>query len=130
MGNTTWSNAIDTIYDKVVFWHKNLFLLPSGLCGERYVEETTRLLNEWIHDSSLNRISFKEVMPMLNLLLQKPSKNFKSKDHQLALERRLELRYKGEFEELYFEGETIQVSLKTIQKPLSIAEILKKFNPN
>ena len=35
--------------------------------------------------------------------------------------------YKEEFQELYFEGETIQVSLKTIQKPSSITEISKKF---
>ena len=62
-------------------------------------------------------------MLMPNLLLQKPSKNSKLKDHQLALERRLELWHKGEFEELYFEGETIQASLKTIQKPSSIANI-------
>ena len=64
---------------------------------------------------------------MPNLLLQKLSKNSKSKDHQLALERQLELWYKGEFEELYIEGETIQASLKTIQNPSSITETLKKF---
>ena len=64
---------------------------------------------------------------MSNLLLQKPSKNPKSKDYQLVLERRLELWRKGELEELYFEGETIQASLKTLQKPSLIAEILKKF---
>ena len=64
---------------------------------------------------------------MPNLLLQKPSKNSESKDHHLALERRLELWHKGEFEKLYFESETIQASLKTIQNPSSIAEISKKF---
>ena len=64
---------------------------------------------------------------MPNLLLQKSSKKSKSKDHQLALERRLELWHKEEFEELHFEGKTIQASLKTIQKPSSIAEISKKF---
>ena len=90
-GNTISSNTINIIYDKVVFWRKNLFLLPSGSCGKRYVEETIRLLNEWIHGSPLNGISFKAVMLMPNLLLQKPSKNSKSKDYQLALERRLEL---------------------------------------
>ena len=36
-------------------------------------------------------------------------------DHQLALERRLQLWLKGEFEKLYFKGETTQASLKTIQ---------------
>ena len=64
---------------------------------------------------------------MPDLLLQKHSKNSKSKDHQLALVRRLELWHKGKFEELYFEGETSQTSLKTIQNPSSIAKISKKF---
>ena len=72
-------------------------------CGNKYTEETTRLSNEWIHDSPLNGISFKAVILMPNLLLQKPSKNSKSKD----LERCLELWHKEEFEELYFEGKTI-----------------------
>ena len=66
-------------------------------------------------------------MLMPNLLLQKPSENSKSKDHQLALERRLELWHKCEFAELYIEGKTIQASLKTIKNPSSIAEISKKF---
>ena len=69
----------------------------------------------------------KQFTLMPNLLLQTHSKNFKSKYHQLALERRLELWYKGELKELYFEGETIQASLKTIQIPPSIAEISKNF---
>ena len=71
------------------------------------------LLNEWFHDSPLNGILFKAVMLMSNLLLQKSSKNSKSKDHQLALEDRLELWHKGEFEQFYFEGETVQTSIKT-----------------
>ena len=50
-GNTISSNTIDIIYDKVIFWRKNLFLLPSGSSGNRYIEETTWLLNEWIHGS-------------------------------------------------------------------------------
>ena len=52
-------------------------------------------------------------MLMPNLLLQKPSKTSKSKDHQLALERRLELWHKGEFEELYFKSKTIQLAKRS-----------------
>ena len=66
-------------------------------------------------------------MLMQNLLSQEPPKNSNSKDHQLALECRLELWHKAEFEELYFKGESFQASLKTIQKPSSIAEISKTF---
>lgn len=69
-------------------------------------------------------MSFKAVMLMPNLLLQKPSK---SKDHQLPLENRLVLWDKEKFEELGFEDKTVQAFLKTIQKPASIAEIFKKF---
>lgn len=60
-------------------------------------------------------------------MLQKPSKNSKSNDHQFALEDCLELWHKGELEELYFEGKTIQASLKIMQKSSSITEIWKKF---
>ena len=74
-----------------------------------------------------NGILFKAVMLKPNLLLQKPSKNSKLKDHQPALERCLEPWHKGEFEELCFECKTIQTSLKTTQKPSSVAEILEKF---
>ena len=55
-----------------------------------------------------------------NLSLQIPSKNSKSKDNQLALERGLELWQKGVFEG---EGKTIQAFLKMVQKPSSIAEL-------
>ena len=72
-------------------------------------------------------MSNEAIMIMPNLLLQKPSKSSKSKDHQQALERRLELWTDGEFEELFHEGETIQLSLKTIQGPKTVAEISRKF---
>ena len=42
-GNTLSSNIIDIIYDKLISWRKNLFLLLSGSSGKRYIEETTRL---------------------------------------------------------------------------------------
>ena len=43
--------------NKIVFWRKNLFLLPSGACSKRYIEEITWLLNEWNSDSPLKDIS-------------------------------------------------------------------------
>ena len=66
-------------------------------------------------------------MTMLNLLLQKPSKTSKSNECQLSLERRLDLWKNSEYEELLFEGETIQKLLTSIQKPSTIAKISRKF---
>ena len=101
--------------------------MPSGKCSKRYIEEITRPLNEWVSDSPLKDISFKAIVIMPNVLLQKPSKTSKSKKQQLPLERRLDLWKNGEFEELLFEGETIQRLLKSVQKLSTIPEILRKF---
>ena len=43
------------------------------------------------------------------------------------MERRLDLWKNGEFEELLFEGETIQQLLTSVQKPSIIAEISRNF---
>ena len=46
-------------------------------------------------------------MIMPNLLLQKPSKNSKAKDHLTALERRMQSWLKGDLIDLLHEGETV-----------------------
>ena len=79
---------LNAVYDKVVFWRKNIFLLPSGKSETHYTEETTRLINSWIHNSPLQDVAFKAIMVMPNLLFQKPTRNLKSKDHLEALNRR------------------------------------------
>ena len=69
-------------------------------------------MNEWLQESPLKDIAFKAIMVMPNLLLQKPSKNSKAKDHLKALERRLESWISGDLLELK-EAETIQKSLRS-----------------
>ena len=61
---------------------------------------------------------------MPNLLLQKPSKNSKAKDHLKALERRLESWISDNLLELLKETETIQKSLRST----NTAEISKRFS--
>ena len=53
-GHTISSNTIDIIYDKVVFWHKNLFFLPLGSRGKRYIQGTTRLLVMTLHQTEFH----------------------------------------------------------------------------
>ena len=60
---------LNTVYDKVMFWRKNIFLLPSGRSGKLYIEETTRLINSWTHKSPLQDVALKAIMVMSNLLL-------------------------------------------------------------
>ena len=50
---------LSLVYEKIVCWKKNLFLLPSRRAGKQFIEETTKLRNEWLHDSPLKGIAFK-----------------------------------------------------------------------
>lgn len=62
------------------------------------------------------------------LLLQKPSKTSKTKDHSKALERRLSLWEEGNLSDLLFEAETFQETLlKAKKKVNTTAELFKKF---
>ena len=94
----TWGNYpshlfeanVSTVYKQVVYWKKSLFFLPSGKGGKQDIDETTKLMNEWLQELPLKDIAFKAIMIMTNLLLQKPAKNSKAEDNLKALERRLE----------------------------------------
>ena len=61
------------------------------------------------------------------LLLQKPSKNSKSKDHLKSLERRFEIWKEENINKLYEDGKTIQDRLKSDGSPNDIVKISKKF---
>ena len=61
-------------------------MLPSGAAGKNYIEKVTRLMKLWINDTPLRKIALKAVHVIPALLLQKPSKTSKSKDHYAVLE--------------------------------------------
>ena len=114
-------------YEKIVYWKKNLFLLPSGQAGKSFIDEMSRLMNEWIRKSPLKDIAFKAIMVMPGLLLQKPSQKSKSKDDLTSLENRMKLWHAGEIMELSKEAETIQKDLRVSNTLSTIVEISKKF---
>ena len=70
----------------IVFWCKNLFLLPTSSAGKKYIDKTSMLMNQWLQDS-----------PMKNVFKQyaKSFRSCKSKDHLLTLEHRHEVWEKG-----------------------------------
>ena len=122
-----FSNDLNFIYDKIVYWKKNLFLLPSGSVGKSFIREMTRLVNSWIKDSPIKDVALKARHVMPALLLQKPSKKSKSKDHTNALERRMNLWTKGELLALFDECVTIQEILNPPNVKADISSISKKF---
>ena len=72
-------------YEKTVFWKKSLFMMPNGAFAKSYVTELTKLINRWVNDSKLKNNVFKVIHVMSSLLLLKPSKTSKSKDHIKAI---------------------------------------------
>ena len=132
----TWGNYpshlfeanVSTVYKQVVYWKKSLFFLPSGKGGKQDIDETTKLMNEWLQELPLKDIAFKAIMIMTNLLLQKPAKNSKAEDNLKALERRLESWISDDLLELLKEAETIQKSLISKKISTNISEISKRFS--
>ena len=102
-------------------------MLPSGAAGKNYIEEVTRLMKLWINDTPLRKIALKAADIMPALLLQKPHKSSKSKDHHAAVKRRLKLWEERKIEELLYEGQTIQERLKSSDSSMTIAKISMKF---
>ena len=99
-------------------------MVPRGGRGKTFIKEITRLINLWTDDSLLENIALKVIHNMLALLLQKPNKNSKAKDHVAALERRLE---NGNIIKLLNEEQSIQERLPTGETPKDIAKISVKF---
>ena len=50
---TTFIERVEQIYEKVVYWKKNLFLLPTGKSAKLYIDESVKLLNSWVEGTAL-----------------------------------------------------------------------------
>ena len=84
-----------------------MFLLRTAATGKDFIDEMTRIINPLVYDTPIKDIALKALHVMPALLLQKPSKNSKSKDHRKLPERRFELWKEGNINELYEEGKAI-----------------------
>ena len=88
---------INNIYNGVVHLRRNIFNLLSGRASEHFIEELTFWLKQFNSNSDLNSVALKAFMVLPSVILQKPSATFKSKEHSVAIERRLALWRQGDF---------------------------------
>ena len=105
-------DAINYCYEKAVHWIPNLFSLPSGKQGRLFVKELSRLFYLYTESSAMECIALKAAFLLPLLVLQKPHKRSKLREHCKDLERRLVLWKDGRFRELLKEGNTIQRKFK------------------
>ena len=107
---------VNEIYEIVVYWRKNLFLVPNGPQGRAFLAEKTKLLQAFAAAGPMERITFRALAIMDHLLLQKPHYESKSKDHVRSLEKRLRWWKSGDLSALYKEAAAIQERLGKFQQ--------------
>ena len=131
----TWGNfsgsemlaIINKVYDEIVHWRHNLFLVPTGSAGNSFVQELARLLQAFADGSSLECVSMKAVIILQALVLQKPSRTSKTRDHISHLKRRMELWKAGNLNEILLEGRCIQKHLPKPSKRRDKTALAKTF---
>ena len=111
-----FEKLICNAYDEVIFWRKNLFMLPSGKASKQFIRELTFWIEQYNKNTHLHGISLKVFMLLPGLLMQKPSKQSKAKEHNIKLNERLQLWTEGNIEALLKEGRIIQKRLISSKK--------------
>ena len=117
---------INDAYETIVHWQKNLFMIPSGKAGKEFITELSPWLNKFNNDTPFQSIALKVYMILPSLLLQKPSRKPKAKQHSAKLSQRLTLWKEAKIDILLREGKAIQRQLQ--RKPRSKEEITKIFS--
>ena len=108
----SFSKAIRDAYAEIVRWKRNIFLLPSGKEGERFIFELSRLFKAFGEASSLEGIALTAASVMPQLLLQKPHQKSNVKEHIKCLERRMSTWLEGDINTLLLEGRVIQQRIR------------------
>ncbi len=85
----TFTHSLTAAYTEVVHWKRNLFRVPYGNSGKKFVQELSRLFRAYADQSALESVALQAITVMSILLLQRPARNCKAKDLASCLERRL-----------------------------------------
>ena len=125
----TFSHSVTAAYPEVVKWKPNIFSVPFGNAGKKFVQELSRLLRAYAEGSALESIALKASTVMSILLLQKPARNSKAKEHSSCLVRRLNLWLAGDINNLLLEGRCLQKRLpKNLPRTKSEENVVRSFS--
>ena len=122
-----FSHALEGTYSEVVHWRLNNFKIPMGKSGKEFVRELSSLFSAFASASSMESSALKATVVVPILLLQKPHRRSKTKDHTACQERRLQAWKEGNLNELILEGRTIQSRLPKFDKPMATQNLSRSF---
>ena len=103
-GEVAITREVHSIYDEIVKWRKNIFLVPRGKVGTDLIKEIIRLLKLFINPTKWSRLALALLHIFLPLMLQKPSSKSKARDHVKYLEKRLKLWKEGDLKAILAEN--------------------------
>ncbi len=115
MGEEQITAKVQAVYGEIVTWRKNMFLVPRGKSGMDFIKELTRLIHLFVDTTRWERLAFSLVHIFLPIMLQKPSRKSKARDHATYLSKRLVRWKNGELDDLMEECRSIQKALKQHQ---------------
>ena len=78
---------IHKAYESIVHWRHNLFLVPFDSVGSHFIIELAKLYESYGSASAMESIALKAAMVLPALLLQKPHRQSKSREHIKCLDR-------------------------------------------
>ena len=108
----SFSQSVNAAYSEVVHWKRNLFAVPFGRVGKKFVTELSRPFRAYAEATALEGVALTATTIMPILLLQNPSPSSKPKDHALYLDRCCDLWEQGDINSLVIEGRAIQKRLR------------------
>ena len=105
--------TIQSTYNTIVGWKKNMFALPRGKCGTEFIKKLTELINLFVYKSKWERVALSLVHIFIPIMTQKPSAKSKPRDHARYLASRLARWEKGDITSLMNECNEIQKRMKS-----------------
>ena len=108
---STFITSISAAYSEVVHWKKNIFQVPFGQSGKKFVLELSRLFRAYSEGSALECVALKAITVLSILALQKTSRKAKSKELSSCLDRRMSAWANGDITSLVEEGRCLQKRL-------------------
>ena len=101
---------LEEAFEEVMHWRKIYSLYPWEMLVKKFVLELSRLFRAYADGSALESVAMKACLVMPLLLLQKPFRSSKDKDHIAILQRRDSWK-SGDLPSLLSEGRALQLRL-------------------
>ena len=120
------SQELDHCYNTIVTWRKKICLIPRVNASKKFICELTRLINLFNNNTVMKEVALIAVMVFMPMMLQKPARNSKAKDHCRYLEKRLHLWEQGKLDSILSECNEIQQRMIKAQTK-EMSNLTRKF---